>query len=357
MNTSLDGLFVRYWENDLSEADAAEFEFSSSDRGPCMPREEFQLFCLQAVVASELPLAVEAAETPQNFQQPEQNMPGARWSRRRLLRYIGGSAAAIAIAGVFGRQRWVTQSEAVTGVRISELKGQVTLRMPSGQSIRPSGDIPAGSTLAIIGPISSAVLSCQDGTEVSFTGDTDVAVMSGGSRLVLLRGTATADIPAHRVGPDSMILQTAHASLARLSDVLLTMARTQRGTEVGVQNGVVAVDSPNGRSLGFVRAGEILTVRADGDRSKQLKPTTPDNFAWDLGRPLPSGWNVGQREETADGPVVVPEFWLDPYYQVEMCQIRSDQQWARGFFALYPDSIGHSSPVLESTLPWDEPAG
>ncbi len=102
---------------------------------------------------------------------------------------------------------------------------------------------------------------------------------------------------------------------------------------------MVAVDSPTGQSLGIVRAGEILTVRADGDRTKQVTPATPDEFAWDLSRPLPSGWNVGQREETADGPVVVPEYWLDPYYQVEMCQIRSDHQWARGFFRLHPDSI------------------
>jgi hypothetical protein len=222
---------------------------------------------------------------------------------------------------------------------VASVTGEVTLRTANGRTIHPSGDVPQGGTLATVGPVSSALLVCPDGTEVSCTGDSEVAVMGQGARLVLQHGTATANIPAHRLGPQSMILQTTQATLVRLSNVLMTLARSQRGTEIGVQTGVVAVDSPSGQSLGVVRAGEILTVRADGDRTKQLAPATPDEFAWDLSRPLPSGWNVGQREETADGPVVVPEYWLDPYYQVEMWQIRSDNRWARGFFRLHPDSI------------------
>src|SRR5262249_41167202 len=36
--------------------------------------------------------------------------------------------------------------------------------------------------------------------------------------------------------------------------------------------------------------------------------------------------------------VARPRFWFDPYHQAEMSQIRSDKQWARGFFRLFPDS-------------------
>jgi hypothetical protein len=333
----LDELFVRYWENDLSQEDAALLEQRLA--ADASVREAFQSFCLQAIVAGELaPLAsamamAEAARTRQH--QRILSLPA--WSRRQVLRYIGGGAAALALATYFGRQQ-LGRSLVPGGVRVSSTKGDVTLRTAGGRSIQPQGNIPPGGTLATFGPVSSAVLRCPDGTDVSFTGDSEVTVLDGGSRLVLLHGTATADIPPRRVGPRSMILQTAQAALARPSNVVLTMARTRRGTEVGVQNGMVSVDSPSGQSLAVVRAGELLTVRTDGDRSKQLASAPPDTFSWDLARPLPAAWNVGQREETAQGPVVVPELWLDPYYQVEMCQIRSDHQWARGFFRLYPDS-------------------
>ncbi len=335
---ALDELFVRYWENDLSEADAAELQRRLAT--DLAAREAFQFFCLQAVVAAELPLlantGAEAAEADvMQALRGKRTLFPAGWSRRQVLRYIGGGAAAFALAGLLARQHL----GAATGVRVASVAGEVTLRTANGRNIRPAGDIPQGGTLATVGPVSSALLVCPDGTEVSCTGDSEVAVMGQGARLVLQHGTATANIPAHRVGPQSMILQTTQATLARLSNVLMTLARSQRGTEIGVQTGVVAVDSPSGQSLGVVRAGEILTVRADGDRTKQVASATPDEFAWDLSRPLPSGWNVGRREETADGPVVVPQFWLDPYYRVEMCQIRSDHQWARGFFRLHPDSI------------------
>jgi hypothetical protein len=68
-------------------------------------------------------------------------------------------------------------------------------------------------------------------------------------------------------------------------------------------------------------------------------PATPDEFAWDLTRPLPDGWQVGTRRRTAEGPVVEPEFWFDPYHQARMSQIRSNKEWACGFFRLLPDSI------------------
>ena len=333
-------MFVRYWENDLSEADAAEFE----RRLVVDPvaREEFQLFCLQAMVSAELPPAANPAETFEFAlaqQRQKEITPAIYWTRRRILRYIGGGAAAIAAAGYVGRQDWGVQDDSPTGVQLTAHKGEVTLRAASGKHLRLSGDIPPGSRLATIGPVSSAVLSCPDGSEVSFVGDSEVALVGGGARLVLRHGAATANVPFHGRVPQFTVLQTAQASLTRLSNVLVTLARTQRGTDVLVKKGVALVDAPNGRSCGIVRAGELLTVRTDGDCSKQAILASPDKFAWDLTGPLPPGWSVGIREVSAGCPVVVPEFWLDPYYQVEMCQIRSDKQWARGFFRLHPESI------------------
>jgi hypothetical protein len=305
-------------------------------------QEEFQFFCLQALVSAELPPAAHAAESFEfapALQRQKEALSSPYWTRRKILRYIGGGTAAIAVAGYLGRQDWGVQDYVPTGVQLTAHKGEVTLRTAGGKNLRLTGDIPPGCRLTTIGPLSSAVLNCPDGSEVSFMGDSEVALVGGGTRLVLRHGAATAKVPYHGRVPQFTVLQTAQASLARLSNVLLTVARTQRGTEVVVQKGVAAVDSPNGKSCGIVQAGEMLTVRADGDCSKQAVQATPDDFAWDIKRPLPAGWNVGVREETTSGPVIVPEFWLDPYYQVEMCQIRSDKQWARGFFRLHPDSI------------------
>lgn len=334
----LDELFVRYWENDLSQADAVMLRDQLAIDESA--REAFQLFCLQTIMAGELPPVAQAVAVSEAIQanHPAPAPLPTGWSRRRLLRYVSGGAAALALGGYIGRLQ-LGRSMVPSSVRVSAIKGEVALRTASGRNIPPLGQIPPGGTLSTLGPVSTAVLRCPDGTDVSFTGDSEVAVPSGGTRLILLHGTATAAIPPHRVGPKSMVLQTAHAALSRPSGVVLTMARTRRGTEVGVQNGMVVVDSPSGEALGVVRAGEILTVRADGDRSKQLTLVPPDHFAWNLDVPLPPGWNVGQREQTVDGPVVVPELWLDPYYQVEMFQVRSDHQWAKGFFRLYPDSV------------------
>ncbi|CAN5179509.1 hypothetical protein BH10PLA2_BH10PLA2_23090 [soil metagenome] len=254
-----------------------------------------------------------------------------------MLGLVGGGTAALALFSLLGQERFGIRTGALTGVRLTAVTGDVVVRTASGRKIRPSGDIPAGGSLATFGPVSSAVVTCFDGSEFSFTGDSEVAVLASGTKMLLLQGTATANIPRHRPDSGVVTLQTVHASLNRMSDVLMTMARTSHGTEVGVQKGMVAVDSPAGQSLDIVHAGELLTVHSGGDRNKQLAPLTPDRFAWDLGRPLPSGWNVGVREKSPDGAYILPDMWLDPYYQVEMCQIRSDKQWACGFVRIFPE--------------------
>jgi len=332
----LEELFVRYWENALSAAESAEFHrLLATDP---QARERFQNYCLQGVVAAELPALAARNELGKlDFASPPERI-SPPWSRRQILGYLGGGTAALALLSLVGREQMALRNSSLSGVKVSATKGEVTLSTARGTNIRPEGDIPSGGTLTTFGPTSSALLSCSDGSQLFFAGDSEVAVVGATPRLVLLRGAATAHVPRRMAGLPAMVLQTAHATLTRMSNVLMTMSRNESRTEVGVQNGMVSVDSLTGQSLGIVRAGELLTVRADGDRSKQATPTAPYEFAWDLRQPLPSGWKVGQREETADGPVVVPEMWLDPYYQVEMCQIRSDHQWTRGFFRLLPDS-------------------
>src|SRR5262249_27683070 len=136
------------------------------------------------------------------------------------------------------------------------------------------------------------------------------------------------------------VFVTAVAMLTHLGGAVTTVDCTDpAATEVGVQVGCVSVETPGGAPLADVREGELITVRRDGELRKQVLRSSPDEFAWDLRRPLPPTWCVGYREVTPNGPVVRPDFWFDPYHRAEMSQIRSDKQWTRGFFQLYPESL------------------
>jgi hypothetical protein len=100
----------------------------------------------------------------------------------------------------------------------------------------------------------------------------------------------------------------------------------------------VTVSEPDGDQLAVVGAGEQLTVREGGCRKCPL-PEAPENYKLDLTQPLPAEWPVGHRQQTPAGPVLVPEYWEDPYYGgAFLYQIRSHNPWATGFFRMQSDS-------------------
>ena len=134
------------------------------------------------------------------------------------------------------------------------------------------------------------------------------------------------------------MLGTAVATLTGLSGAVTTLGHAIRASEIWVHQGRVTVTDPKGDPLAVVGAGEQLTVRGNGCRKQRL-PKTPDEYAWDLTRPLPDEWAVGTRVAGAGGAVVVPEYWFDPYHGTQMYQIRSHQPWATGFFRLHRDSM------------------
>jgi hypothetical protein len=185
------------------------------------------------------------------------------------------------------------------------------------------------------GANSSAVLAYADGTAVALAGDSALTVAATGRRLNLRSGYATADVRR----PGTLVLATTVATLSGLADAVATLGHAVRATEVCVHRGRVTVSDPAGDELAVVGAGEQLTVQDGGGLRRQPLPDTPDDYAWDLTRPLPDGWAVGTRRVTAAGPVVVPEYWEDPYYGgVAMYQVRSHQPWATGLFRLHRDS-------------------
>jgi ferric-dicitrate binding protein FerR (iron transport regulator) len=326
----LDELFVRYWANDLTAAEAEELELRLA--ADPTARAWFEHFAQQAVVAAELP-----ANLPAEPRRPAAPV-GRRWSRRRVLRFVGGGLAAGVGAVALGRWFW-PNSPTAAPVRIVATTGNVTVLAADGQKVAGRGLVPPGGSVVTNGPGSSAVLSYADGTTITLTGDSSLAVAATGRRLILGQGVATADIRPRPDGGEALTMVTAQVTLPELSGVMVTLGRVARATEVEVHRGSVTASAPSGEQLGVVEQGEVLTVRADGGHRKQPIPPTPEEFAWDLMRPLAEGWEVGHLDETEEGPVVVPEYWPDPYYNgTRMYQIRSNQPWLRGFVRFQPDS-------------------
>lgn len=329
----LDMLFVRYWDNVLTDAEMQDLERRLSTDPAA--RDWFRFLCLQATTVGDLS-AVAQAEASSAPNLASRLVP-TRWSRRRVLGALGVGLA----AGVTGllTYPWWGGSENVTQVKLASIRGAVRVTTLDGEITPVLGRAVArGATVTTYGVDASARLLCSDGTEISLAGDSSLALSSSGRQLMLRRGHATADLRPHPADT-GLTLSTVIASLASPSGALVTLQHTSEATEVGVRDGGVTVSAPSGESLGVVGAGEMLIVQNNAGRKEPL-PATPEEFAWDLTRALPTGWHVGERVETNEGPVVVPQIYLDPYHHnAPMWQVRSNKQWARGFFRLLPDSV------------------
>lgn len=353
--------FVRYWDNTLPPEAVAELEQRLIDDPRA--RDWFHLFSLHAVAAADLPLAVPGepaspldrtpgplpciAETSIVLSEPtpKPGVPGKTgrgWSRRGVLGFLGASAAAAAAIGITGRRLFTEDPSPTPRIRLRDARGTVTVRDEKGRGLPTDQPVPPGATVSTHGVGSAVVLAYVDGTALALTGDSVVTITDMNRRVRIHQGAVSAVVPPQPAGFEPFTLMTSLVTLAGLNGVLLTLGEGARATEVEVYQGTVAAARPNGEPMDVVRQGEVLTVRLDGNHRKQLIPPVPEQFAWDLTRPLPAGWHLGRRELTLDGPVVQPETWPDPYHSyTEMIQIRSDNQWTRGFFSLARDSEIH----------------
>lgn len=331
----LDELFVRYWDNTLTDAQAEDLE--QRLKSDPAARAWFQFLLLQVSAAADFGAVARAVS--ESVPSPRGDASGRRpWlSRRGLLGFLSGSLAAGLVLGGFNR--WFRAETPGTLVRATAVRGTVTVRTADGREVPNGAPIPPGGIVSTYGLDSSVVLAYPDGTGLSLIGDSIVTLADGGLRLLLRQGAVTADVRPQPPDASRLTLATGRVSLPGLSGVLMTLGQTASATDVEVHQGVVDAAAPSGERLDIVRAGELLTVRSGGDHQKRPTPTTPEEFAWDLSRPLPEDWHIGCREVTADGPVVRPEFWFDPYHQAIMSQVRSNNQWTRGFFRLEPSSL------------------
>ena len=122
-------------------------------------------------------------------------------------------------------------------------------------------------------------------------------------------------------------------TVAQASDVHMTLART-RHREVGVQNGIVFVDSPTGQSFSVVHAGDS-DCSCGGDRGKRLTPATPDEFPGiSPGRCHRAGMSVSGKKRRRS--VVLPEM-ARPCTRWR-CARSVRTSVGPQFFRLFPDS-------------------
>src|SRR5262249_486497 len=140
LDPRLTDLFVRYWDNALSLAEADDLrQRLAADPAA---REAFQFLSFQAVTAAEAPMASPAPATDSR-----------RGPRRRVLGYLTGGVAAGVLATVVGRRYWA--EEPVSTVQLTASNGEVTLRSPDGRALPAEGLVPHGGMVSTLGPSSS----------------------------------------------------------------------------------------------------------------------------------------------------------------------------------------------------------
>jgi ferric-dicitrate binding protein FerR (iron transport regulator) len=320
-----DELFVRYWDDRLTDAELAEL--SSLLTADPLARDWFRLNSLHAVAAADLRSAVPTASPPSSHR---------AWSRRRVIQFLGGGLAATVTAGWFGRRFFA--DPAVRPVLLTAARGGVTVTTADGRPLPPSGPLPPDATVTTHDANSSAVLVYPNGSDVLLAGESSVSLPPTGLPLKLTRGSAIAEVVPAKIGERPFAVLTAEALVSAVGNAFVTLTHVGQATEVGVHTGQVAVTAPSGEPIGSVRDGEMFTVRADGHRSKQPLPGPADTYVLDPAQPLPDGWFVGNRDARQNPPVIQPELWYDPYHKAEMFQIRSHHRWARGLFQLHADS-------------------
>jgi ferric-dicitrate binding protein FerR (iron transport regulator) len=318
----LEDLFPRYWDAALSSAERAEFERILATDPEA--RQAFLMLSMQAVTPAEL--------TALATRLPAAALPPERWSRRRLLALAGGGFA----AGVAALAGWRLLLRPDTmPVRLEATRGMVRL---DGGEAAAGTLLLQGAVLRSVGPGSSAVLSLADGSTVSITGDSSIGVERGGRRLRLHDGSASAAfLPSGRNEP--VVLATPAASVVSAGGAELTLGSAPRVTEVGVRAGQVRVSDRAGDLVDEVHQGEVLTLHPGGECKKQTLRPSPTSYRLDLARSRPDDWKVGRLVATDAGPAVAPEFWYDPYHSAVLSQVRSNNQWTRGFASLFPDSL------------------
>lgn len=340
---AFDRLLARYWDGTLSPTEWAALN-ARLESDPDA-RRWFREVCFQAVAVAEAGQPADAP-SPTADATPDARPPAGRvrMSRRAALGFGVGAAAGLG-AGLVANGFWNPPAPTAVppvvppaGAKVTWTRGQVFCAGSGGPPVEAGTVIPTGGGVCTVGPVSSAVLELADGSTLCLSADTTVTVTADGGRVVVDQGGATADLRAASEDRPAVAVGTPLVRLSTTTGADVDLSCGGRQTDVNVQRGRVAACDPNGVRTDL-RNGELLTVGAGAAQTVRPAPILPDNFVLDFRERLPEGWRLGTREETPEGPLLVPQFWHDPYFSAKMCQIRSHQNWVRGLVRLFPDSV------------------
>ena len=327
----LDELLSRYWDNTLSAEEMVELNAQLLANPEA--RHRLRFLSLLARVSCD-----------HARRHPSRQQTARRRSRHRRLALVGCVAVLlIASLGLYFFKKTNNSAETTSAFTLLQCIGEV--QVGSNNIVQPTQTgqvINFGQTVATIGLDSSAVLRCEHGPSLSLMGETEAKIRDevAGRHLSLNRGGFLAKV---HLGQPAFVVTTAEAHLRTTSEECqFTAYRTLDHTEISVISGRVQVSTNDGQSVLQLSHGEIALVEANGMVLKQLATAAPEQYAWDLSRPLPADWRQGQviTEPSAQpyGRAVVPLLMDDPYLRRTCWQIRSENRWTTGLFAFHPDT-------------------
>src|SRR5262245_4564131 len=186
-SSSLEELFVRYWDNALRPEELRELNLALASSEDARAR--FRQFCLQALSIGEH-FAVERAVAPPD------PAPGTqrRVAAKRAWLAPATVAALLIAAALVG---WVRRPPAVPAVsppepdgiaRVEDFTGGVWVSSGEGEGApaRPKQPLRSGQTVSTSGNEGTAEIGFRDGTRLVLNGDTAVQVSDDGQKRVRL---------------------------------------------------------------------------------------------------------------------------------------------------------------------------
>jgi ferric-dicitrate binding protein FerR (iron transport regulator) len=221
---------------------------------------------VRAAVAAEWRAAVAA--------QQQQTAPQARRRMQRPWLALAASVAAVAIAVSIALPRLQSAGDPVATV--ARVEGNVELRHEAGEwrTLAAGASVVAGDEIRTARG-SRLALRRDDGLEVRLDYDTQLAYEEA-DRAALAQGSVYVDAGATAQG-DSFALTTAFGEVRHLGTQYLA-ALDPGALRVAVREGSVAVE--RGKLPVVARAGEALSVRADGSVARTRVDVHGDAWRW-----------------------------------------------------------------------------
>ena len=281
------------------------------------------------------------------------NVLAQRWP---LWASLGAVALAVAAALVVvapwrgPRQSVSPGSETQIVGKVETTSGQVeivhgeaeTANAAVGHAIR------LGQTISTIGEDAYATIRLEDETLLHLAGGTQVRFSAEDrDRIDVPYGNVTAEV-AHRPADRPLVLQTSEANIEVLG-TRLSVARDERRTNVDVLQGKIRVTRLSDRRTVTLSAGQSANVSPQSDLEPSTIEAVPDHWSLDFNDGLPAGWQTGQLvfDSLPEGSRAAVRTAGVMEKGRRRFQIRSDNAWSDGFFALHDDSWIHIRYRLE----------